>query len=307
MGVSSDLGFFSTLVKNGSLSATARDFDVTPSAVSKWLSQLEQRLGVRLINRTTRRIALTSEGEVYLAEGRRILAEIDELEQTVASTRAAPKGLLKVNATLGFGRSYIAPAISRFAREYPDLEVQLLLTDRPMNLAEEAIDVGIRFGEPPDSRVVARKIANNRRRIFAAPSYLKAYGRPQQPNDLARHNCLILRQDDTAYGLWRFSKGRQSQTVKVRGTMSSNDGEVVLNWALDGHGILMRSEWDAARFLRNGRLEAVLEEFELPTADIYAIYPQKHNLAAKVRVFIDFLIQHFHGPARKNAPKSKQW
>lgn len=307
MSMPSDLNFFCTLVKNGSLSATARDFDVTPSAVSKWLSQLEQRLGVRLINRTTRRIALTSEGEVYLAEGRRILAEIDELEQTVASTRAAPKGLLKVNATLGFGRSYIAPAISRFAREYPDLEVQLLLTDRPLNLAEEAIDVGIRFGEPPDSRVVARKIANNRRRIFAAPAYLKAHGRPQLPNDLARHNCLILRQDDTAYGLWRFARGRQSQTVKVRGTMSSNDGEVVLNWALDGHGILMRSEWDAARFLRNGRLEVVLEEFELPTADIYAIYPQKHNLAAKVRVFIDFLIQHFHGSSGKSGQKAKQW
>lgn len=307
MSAPSDLVFFSTLVKNGSLSATARDFDVTPSAVSKWLSLLEQRLGVRLVNRTTRRIALTSEGEVYLAEGRRILAEIDELEQTVASTRAAPKGLLKINATLGFGRSYIAPAISRFAREYPDLEVQLLLTDRPMNLAEEAIDIGIRFGEPPDSRVVARKIANNRRRIFAAPAYLKRNGRPLQPNDLARHNCLILRQDDTAFGLWRFSKGRQSQTVKVRGTMSSNDGEVVLNWALDGHGILMRAEWDAARFLRSGRLEVILDDFELPPADIYAIYPQKHNLAAKVRVFVDFLIRHFQGADRKAAVKTAPW
>lgn len=307
MSAPSDLVFFSALVKNGSLSATARDFDVTPSAVSKWLSLLEQRLGVRLVNRTTRRIALTSEGEVYLAEGRRILAEIDELEQTVASTRAAPKGLLKVNATLGFGRSYIAPAISRFAREYPDLEVQLLLTDRPMNLAEEAIDIGIRFGEPPDSRVVARKIANNRRRIFASPAYLKRNGRPLQPNDLARHNCLILRQDDAAFGLWRFSKGRQSQTVKVRGTMSSNDGEVVLNWALDGHGILMRAEWDAARFLRSGRLEVILDDFELPPADIYAIYPQKHNLAAKVRVFVDFLIRHFQGADRKAAVKTAPW
>lgn len=307
MSAPSDLNFFSTLVKTGSLSATARDFDVTPSAASKWLSQLEQRLGVRLVNRTTRRIALTSEGEVYLAEGRRILAEIDELEQTVASTRAAPKGLLKVNATLGFGRSYIAPAVSRFAREYPDLEVQLLLTDRPLNLAEEAIDIGIRFGEPPDSRVVARKIANNRRRIFAAPDYLKRHGRPLLPNDLARHNCLILRQDDTAFGLWRFTRGRQSQTVKVRGSMSSNDGEVVLNWALDGHGILMRAEWDATRFLRNGRLEVILEDFELPPADIYAVYPQKHNLAAKVRVFIDFLIQNFHGSDRRTAAKIKAW
>jgi len=307
MSAPSDLAFFSSLAKNGSLSAAAREFGVTPSAVSKWLSQIEQRLGVRLINRTTRRVSLTSEGEIYLAEGRRILADIDELEQTVSSTRAAPKGLLKVNATLGFGRSYIAPALSKFARQYPDLEVQLQLTDRPMNLAEEAIDVGIRFGEPPDSGVVARKIANNRRRVFAAPSYLKVRGRPQVPNDLAQHSCLILRQDDTAYGLWRFTKGRQTQTVKVRGAMSSNDGEVVLNWALDGHGVLMRAEWDAARFLRSGRLEVVLDEYDLAPADIYAVYLHKQNLAAKVRVLIDFLIQHFNGTTRKKDLAGNPW
>jgi LysR family transcriptional activator of dmlA len=289
----SDLAFFATLVKMGSISATAREFDVTPSAASKWLQQLEQRLGVRLVHRTTRRISLTSEGEVYLAEGRRILADIEELEQTVASARAAPKGLLKVNATLGFGRSYIAPAISLFARQYPDLEVQLLLSDRPMSLADEAIDIGIRFGEPPDTRVVARKVANNRRRIFASPVYLKNRGIPQTPNDLSQHNCLILRQDDAAYGVWRFHKGQQSHLVKVRGSMSSNDGEVVLNWALDGHGILMRAEWDAAKYLRSGRLVVVLDEFELPPADIYAVYSHKQNLAAKVRVFVDFLIEHF--------------
>ena len=297
MAAPTDLAFFSALVKGGSLAAAAREFDVTPSAVSKWLSQLEQRLGVRLINRTTRRISLTGEGEVFLAEGRRILAEIDDLEQSISSSRAAPKGLLKVNATLGFGRSYIAPVLSKFALRYPELEVQLQLTDRPMNLAEEAIDVGIRFGEPPDTRVVARRIAKNRRRIFAAPSYLKRCGRPQVPNDLMHHNCLILRQDETAYGLWRFTKGRQSQTVKVRGSMSSNDGEVVLNWALDGHGILMRAEWDAARFLRSGRLEGLLDDFELPSADIYAIYSHKQNLAAKVRVFVEFLIEHFRADA----------
>lgn len=293
MSSPSDLTFFSTLVKSGSLTAAAREFDVTPSAASKWLNQLEQRLGVRLVNRTTRRISLTSEGEVYLAEGRRLLAELEELDQTISSTRAAPKGLLKVNASLGFGRSYIAPALSAFARDFPDLEVQLLLTDRPMNLAEDAIDIGIRFGEPPDARVIARKIAKNRRRLFASPIYLKAHGRPETPNDLASHNCLILRQDEAAYGLWRFSRGRNSQTVKVRGTMSSNDGEVVLNWALDGHGILMRSDWDATRFVRSGRLEVILGDYELPPADVHAVYSQKQHLAAKIRVFIDFLIKHF--------------
>jgi DNA-binding transcriptional LysR family regulator len=307
MSSPSDLAFFSVLIKFGSLSAAAREFDVTPSAASKWLNQIEQRLGVRLIHRTTRRLSLTSEGEVFLAEGRRILAEINDLEQAVSSSRSAPKGLLKVNASLGFGRSHIAPALSRFYREYPGLEVQLILTDRPMNLAEEAIDVGIRFGEPPDARVIARKLASNRRRIFASPAYLKAHGRPGTPHDLSRHNCLILRQDDSAYSLWRFSKGKQSQTIKVRGNLSSNDGEVVLNWALDGHGILMRAEWDAARFLRSGRLELLLEDYELPPADIYAIYSQKQNLAAKIRVFVEFLVKYFQAPGAKNKVATEPW
>lgn len=307
MTTPSDLQFFSALVKSGSLSAVAREFDVTPSAASKWLSQLERRLGVRLINRTTRRISLTSEGEVYLAEGRRILAEIDALNQTVSSGRAAPKGLLRVNASLGFGRSYIAPALSLFAQQYPDLEVQLLLTDRPMNLAEESIDVSIRFGEPPDARVVARMIARNRRRIFASPIYLKRHGRPVVPNDLARHSCLILRQDETAYGVWRFTKGKHSEAVKVRGSMSSNDGEVVLNWALDGHGILMRAEWDAARFLRSGRLEVLLEDYELPPADIYAVYSHKQNLAAKIRAVVDYLAAHFGQPESSGAVAKQAW
>jgi len=304
MSTPTDLVFFSVLIKCGSLSAAAQEFNVTPSAASKWLQQMEQRLGVRLVNRTTRRISLTSEGETYLAEGRRILAELDELEQTLTSTRAAPKGLLKVNATLGFGRSYIAPAVSRFANEYPEVEVQLLLTDRPLSLTEDGIDIGIRFGEPPDSRVVARKIARNRRRIFAAPSYLKQHGTPTVPHDLTRHHCLVLRQDDSSYGLWRFTRGRQTETIKVRGGLSSNDGEVVLKWALDGHGILMRAEWDASRFLRSGRLVELLSGYELPAADIYALYPHKHNLAAKVRVFIDFLTAYFQtdGQSQKQNP-----
>jgi LysR family transcriptional activator of dmlA len=293
MATPDNLSFFSALVKFGSLSALAREFGVTPSATSKWLSQLERRLGVRLIHRTTRRLSLTSEGETFLAEARRILAEIDDLERNVASGRAAPKGLLRVNSTLGFGRSYIAPVMSKFYQQYPEIEAQLLLTDRPMNLTDDAIDVGIRFGEPPDSRLVAKLIYPNRRRIYAAPVYLKKVGRPTVPHDLTRHNCLILRQDDNAYSLWRFSKGKQSETIKVRGTLSSNDGEVVLNWALDGHGILMRSEWDAVRFVDSGRLELLLEDYQLPPADIYAIYLHKQHLAARIRVFVDFLIDHF--------------
>lgn len=288
-----DLAFFSALAKNGNLSATAREFNVTPSAVSKWLAHLEARLGVRLVARSTRRINLTDEGELYLAEGRRILAEIDDLERAVTSSRARPSGLLKVNATLGFGRANIAPAVLRFAQEHPDVEVQLLLTSRPMSLAEGAVDVSVRFGEPPDARVTARKIADHRRRIFAAPHYLAGRDRPQVPHDLTRHNCLIVRQDDAAYGQWHFTKGKRTETVKVRGNLSSNDGGVVLLWALSGRGILMRSEWDAGPYVKQGKLVVLLDDYALPPADLYAVHLPKDNLAAKVRVFVDFLTQYF--------------
>ncbi|MDR5795262.1 LysR substrate-binding domain-containing protein [Caballeronia sp. LZ008] len=284
-----DLEFFARLVTQGSLSALARELGVTPPAVSARLSQLERRLGVKLLNRTTRRLAMTQEGELYFGTGSRLLEQVQELERMVSSSRDLPRGLLKVNATFGFGRRHIAPALSEFRRQYPDVEVQLDLTDRPMNLAEFAFDVGIRFGELPDMRVVGRKIAANRRFVCAAPAYLQAHGTPKEPDDLRGHRCIVLRENDTAYGTWHFTKGKRHETVKVHGTMSSNDGEATLRWALDGHGVLTRSEWDAQSFIDSGALERVLTDWSMPPADIYAIYPERLNLSAKVRVFIEFL------------------
>ncbi len=304
MKLRSDIEFFCILARSGSLSATAREFNVTPSAVSKWLAQLEARLGIRLIARNTRRISLTQEGEIYLAEGRRILGEIDDLERSISKSLGAPVGLLKVQATFGFGRNFIVPAISKFSALYPDLQIQLLLTDRPESLAEGNVDVSVRFGLPPDGRIMAKKLANHRRRIFASPRYFEGRSRPAVPNDLTQHNCLIVRQDDVAYGQWHFAKARKTQTVKVRGTLSSNDGAAVLSWALDGYGIIMRSEWDAAPFVRNRQLEVLLEDYALPPADIYAVYSQKEHLAAKVRVFVDFLAEHF---AQKPGQRQSGW
>ncbi|SFO05433.1 DNA-binding transcriptional regulator, LysR family [Formivibrio citricus] len=293
MDALTELEFFSILVKAGSLSAAARELDLTPPAISKRLAQLEARLGVRLLNRTTRHISVTSEGAVYLNHARRILRDIQEMEQEVLNSRSLPKGLLRVNATLGFGRTYIAPTISAFIRQYPDMEVQLNLSVAPQNIAEGDIDVGIRFGLPPDSNIIARKIMPNRRFICASPLYLKKFPAPVIPSDLAKHNCIVLRQDETACGLWRFRHGDTTDTVKVKGALSSNDGEVVLNWALEGHGILMRAEWDIAKYLRSGRLVRLLSDYNLPSADIYAVYPERHYLSTKVRVFIDFLAARF--------------
>ena len=289
----SEMAFFSLLARRGSFSATARELDVTTPAISKRLAQMEARLGVLLLNRTTRRISLTSEGEIYLGHARRILAEIDDMEQLVSSALAAPKGLLRVNATLGFGRSHIAPLISGFAKLHPDVQVQLQLSVNPPPVSEDTFDVCVRFGEPPDARVVARKLAPNRRLLCAAPAYLARQGTPRVPHDLAQHNCIGIRQGDEAYGTWRLSSGKRTEAVKVRGNLSTSDGEIAVNWALAGHGIVMRAEWDVARYLRSGRLRQVLENYQTPPADIHAVYPQRHQVSARVRVFVDYLADHF--------------
>lgn len=288
-----DLGFFSTLASAGSLSAAARELGITTPAVSKHLALMESRAGVLLVNRSTRRMSLTPEGELYLEHARRILGEIDGMEELLGVSRATPRGLLRVNATLGFGRSHVAPLISRFVRKHPAVEVQLQLSVNPPAPSEDLFDVCVRFGAPPDSRVVARHIASNRRLLCASPAYLAARGMPKVPNDLARHNCIGIRQGEEAYGVWRLTSGRgrhaRTESVKTRGNLATNDGEIAVNWALEGHGVLMRAEWDINRYLRSGRLVQVLPQYFTPDADIYAVYPQRHQLAARVQAFVDFL------------------
>lgn len=287
-----DLGFFSALVSAGSLSAAARELGVTTPAVSKRLALMESRLGVVLVTRTTRRMGLTPEGELYLEHARRILAEIDGMAEALGAGKAVPKGLLRVNATLGFGRSHVAPMLSKFVRKYPEVEVQLQLSVNPPPMTDDAYDVCIRFGAPPDSRAVARRLAANRRLLCASPAYLAKFGVPKAPGELVRHNCIGIRQGEEAYGVWRLTSGRgvktETVTVKTRGNLTTNDGEIAVNWALDGHGILMRAEWDIERYLRNGRLVQVLPQFQTPDADIYAVYPQRHQRATRVRGFVEF-------------------
>ncbi|MGH8781734.1 LysR family transcriptional regulator [Paraburkholderia sp.] len=285
----SDLAFFALVLRQGTLTAAARELGVTTPSVSKRLAQIEQRLGVRLLNRTTRSISLTTEGDLYLTNGSRILSELAELEQLVTSSRAEPAGLLRVNASFGFGRAHIAPALSAFIERYPSMEIQLHLTDRPVSLQEYAFDVGIRFGDVPDARINARLLVKNRRLVCAAPAYLKRHGTPKTPRDLAQHDCIVLRENDSAYGNWHFLRGKKSEIVKVRGALSSNDGSAVLRWALEGRGIVVRSEWETGELVRNGMLVPLLEEWTLPNADIYAVYLERHRLSPKLRTFIDFL------------------
>ncbi|CUJ01242.1 transcriptional regulator [Achromobacter xylosoxidans C54] len=307
MDALSDLAFFSLLVKHGNLSAAARELGLTPPAVSTRLAKLEQRLGVRLLNRSTRRVSVTQEGELYLAEGSRILADLQALERSVSSSRAQPQGLLRLNATFGFGRAHVAPAISDFARQYPEVEVQLRLTDRPLNLIEEGFDAAVRFGDLPDARLTARKIASNRRLLCASPRYLETFGEPRTPGELQRHRCIVVRENDVAYGTWRLESGSRTETVKVRGPVSSNDGQSALEWALDGHGIVMRSEWETAALLRAGRLRQVLTDWATPPADIHVLYPERLNLPAKTLAFVDFLAQRFARHLRAPGSQAAVW
>lgn len=291
--MSSELAFFALLVRQGSLARAARELGLTGPAVSRRLNQLEQRLGVRLLARSTRRMSLTPEGELYLNEGRRILAEIEALEQTLGRSGAEPRGLLRVHATFGFGRQQIGPAVSEFARRHPAVEIQLTLTDQAIAPGDPSYDVAIRFGEPPDARVVARRIVANQRMLFAAPAYLNRRGYPTTPEDLARHDCIVIREGNGPFGTWTLCAGKQCRNIKVDARLATNHGEVAVDWALDGHGILLRSLWDTAADLRAGRLVRILPDWLGSPADIYALYPQRLHLSAKVRAFIDFLGEHF--------------
>jgi LysR family transcriptional regulator, transcriptional activator for dmlA len=307
--VPADLAFFATLARAGSLSAAARELGVSTAAVSKHLAQMEARTGVGLVTRTTRRMSLTPEGELCLEHTRRILAGLDELEQALGQQRAEPRGLLRVNATLGFGRSHVAPLVSRFVRQHPGVEVQLQLSVAPPPLTEDAFDVCIRFGAPPETRVVARRLATQRRLLCASPAYLARAGTPRSPAELARHACITIRQGgqgDEAFGVWRLSsRGRRPlvHSVKVAGGLSTNDGGIAVQWALDGHGILMRAEWDIERHLRSGRLVPVLPQYDTPDADIFAVYPQAQRGSRRVHAFVEYVARAFEERADELAAR----
>lgn len=293
MNAFSDLAFFALLVKQGSLAATAQQMGVTPPAASKRLAAIERRLGVRLMQRSTRRLSLTAEGETYWVEGARVLEDLEALERAVAGNQATPKGLLRVGASLGFGRRHIAPALSKFAKHCPDVEVQLQLTDQVINIVEQGMDLKISLGELPDARLSARLLARNQRVLCASPSYLKRAGRIHTPRDLAQQACLFIRENAETFGSWHLTQGTKTETVKVRGPLASNDGECVLGWALDGHGIAMRSLWEAGPMLRSGRLVQVLPDWRLPPADVYAVFQSRPHLPAKTRALVDFLVDEF--------------
>jgi len=289
MSTLKDLDFFISLCRAGSISNAARELDISPAAVSKRLSNLEKRTKIQLFNRSTRSMHLTAEGQIYQDYAEQALAYIREMEERLSQRDGEVRGLLKINAPLGFGRKYMTTVISEFLKHYPKVETKLHLSDHPINLAEQSYDIGIRFGELPDSSLHAKKIATHRRVVCASPHYIEQRGQPKTPEELATHNCITLQQNNDSWSVWKFYKNEKSYSVRVSGNLSANDGESVTKWALEGQGITIRAEWDVGGYLSEGSLIPLLTDYDLPNADIHVVYQHYNTLPSRIRVFVEYL------------------
>jgi DNA-binding transcriptional LysR family regulator len=286
-----DPRFFALLMHAGSLAACARQLGVTPSAVTQRLQSLEQKLGVRLLDRSTRRMLLTDEGALYHEHAVQLTQHYDELIDTLRSRKALVRGRLRVHGPLGFGRRFLAPIVARFHTLHPQLDIALNLSDR--RAESDAHDLVVHIGELRDSSQVAYPIAPNGRVLCAAPAYLKRAGRPEKPDQLSAHACLVLRENDEDVTLWRLKNGKREAAVRVKPVLSSNDGDVIKQWALAGKGVMLRSEWDVADLLRAGKLERVLPAWQPPAANVVALVAERKGMSARVKTFLAFLATEF--------------
>jgi DNA-binding transcriptional LysR family regulator len=305
-----EMAVFARVVGAGSLSAAARELGLSPALVSRRLAALETRLGVRLINRTTRSLHLTDDGATYYEACARVLADIEEADATVSAGRVEPRGALRVALPASFGLQHIAPLVPRFAERYPQIQLALSLSDRTVNLIEEGFDLAVRIAHLEDSSLTARKLAPNRRVVCASPAYLKRHGAPQTPQELTQHNCLTT--TDFAMN-WDY-KGPDGKpgSVRVTGRYACDSWEVLREWARAGLGIALKSTWDVHRLLADGSLVEVCTGYTFHSdVAIYAVYPSRRFLPAKTRVFIEFLAESFgpdpywDQPERKPKPRIK--
>jgi len=283
-----DLRLFCTVVRRRGFAASAQELGVSNALVSKRIAVLEQVLQVKLLHRTTRKVSLTEQGDLVYQRAQRILDEVDRLSEDVSKVRVDLSGRLRLCTSSGFGRNRLASAISEFSRRYPSLEIQLELLDRPVDLVAEGFQLDIRIGSVNDASLIARRIARNARIICASPEYLKRWGEPTRLNDLAHHHCIEIRERDRDYGLWLLNGPNGNETIRIHGPLSASNGEIVHQWAIDGHGIILRSSWDVHPSIEKGLLVRILPEYQ-QVADVWAVYPARLFSSAKVRVFVEFL------------------
>jgi len=286
---------FVEVAAKGSLSAAARAEGIAPAMIGRRLDALEERLGVKLLQRTTRKIALTNEGEAFLEDCQRILSDMEDAESAVSERSAHASGPLLISAPAGFGRQHVAPLMPSFLAEHRDVTLTLNLNDRVVDLIGEGIDVAIRIASLSDSTLIGTKLADNKRIVVASPAYIKRHGKPQSLDDLAKHNCLAMSSDGSQRG-WTFRQNGKVVTLKVEGNLFCNDGQVLHDWAINGKGLAWRSMWEVGTEIESGQLVTVLDEFAAPGNDIYAVFAQRRHLPLRIRAFVDFLRHAYAQP-----------
>lgn len=285
-----DIELFRAIVEAGGITAGALATGSSPPAVSRRLSALEARLGVRLAERSARRFRLTDEGTLYYEHCRTILADMRNAEAEVSARGATARGLLKVGAPTELGRRRIAPLLAEFAARHPGLEAHLVLSDAGLEVGQDAIDVALRIDRPDDPAVIARKIASVPRVVCAAPSYLAARGTPQKPADLAGHECLRLARRHRLHDRWRFRTDSGVEEIKVGGHLSSSSGDALHSWLLEGLGLSLEAHWDVAEDLEAGRLVECLADYWCDSIDLFATFPPGHPVPPRIRLFVDFMV-----------------
>jgi len=302
---SDDLRFFNVLVKSETLAECARKLDVTPPAVTQRLRALETRIGIRLIDRSGRRITLTDEGALVASHGATVVDAMEALSDALSDRKKAVSGHLRVAAPHGFGRIHVAPVLDAFAKAHPGVTVTLDLSDSPGARLVDTCDVIVHIGAPGAMNEIVTTLAPNRRILCASPEYLAAAPAIHAPSDLASHRCLVVRENDEDVTLWRFTQAsREPQTVRIHPTMCSNDGAVVREWAIAGRGVAMRSEWNVAADLKAGRLKRVLAAWELPSADVVAMLGTRSGRSARTTAFLAMLRQSLSPPPwRRKTPR----
>ena len=287
---------FVAVATKGSLTAAAGAKGVAPAVIGRRIDALEERLGVRLLLRTTRRITLTHEGSAFLEDCQRILADLTNAEASVSAGGIKASGALRITAPAGFGRRHVAPLLPAFLAQHPDVHLSLNLSDRVVDIVNEGVDCAVRVGDMPDSSLVSVRLADNRRLCVAAPTYLQRAGVPQQPAELARHECLTLSSDASQTRGWAFLVGGHVTHLRPSGRIDCSDGQVLHAWCLQGMGIAWRSTWEVEGDIAAGSLLPVLEAFAAPPNGIYAVVPQRKHLPLRVRLWIDFLKHHYGDP-----------
>jgi DNA-binding transcriptional LysR family regulator len=287
---------FAAVVAKGSLTAAAQAEGVAPAVIGRRIDALEERLGVKLLVRTTRRITLTHEGSAFLEDCQRLLADLANAEASVSAGGVKASGYLRVTAPAGFGRRHVAPLVPRFLALHPDVNVSLNLSDRVVDIVNESYDCAVRVGDLPDSSLISVRMADNRRLCVATPAYLKRAGTPKHPSELARHECLTLSSDASQTRGWAFAIDGAVVHLRPHGRLDCSDGQVLHDWCRMGLGIAWRSTWEVEQEIARGELVTLLDEFAAPPNGIYALFPHARHLPLRVRLWIDFL-KHTYGDA----------